>query len=281
MAKAIIVYGTPYSPTDEQWVEWLAKPQWTAAEAAALSLNILPDFTNVTIALLPHTLAPVRITDDGIDVSDQPSYRINLIDQARVAGVSVEATMQLRTQSLATNSTIDPKSEWAKFSSFNMHKPLDRPNTIAEMQRWEWNIPAAMTGRPIPQSVAESIGESPIPPVVEKSIKVVSKLLTKEEAKAAKKDAFDAECNRRHREKNWPAVMKILHLRYYYGFQDDQAISKRLKDGRIPQHNAYVPGETEGGSGRRWNYADILEHAEKLKANRQAALDAIDKNPQD
>jgi len=135
-----------------------------------------------------------------------------------------------------------------------------------------------MIGQPNPQSVAESIGESLMPPVVEKSIKVVSKLLTKEEAKAAKKDAFDAECNRRHREKNWPAVMKILHLRYYYGFQDDQAISKRLKDGRIPQHNAYVPGETEGGSGRRWNYADILEHAEKLKANRQAASDAIDKN---
>jgi hypothetical protein len=162
-----------------------------------------------------------------------------------------------------------------------MHKPLDRPNTIAEMQRWEWNIPAAMTGRPIPQSVAESIGESPIPPVVEKAFKVESRHLTKEEAKAAKKAAFDAECNRRHSKKDWPAVMKILHMQYFYLQMDPGTINKMMLRKDIPYHTRYVPGESGGGSSRRWNYADILEHEEKLKANRQAALDAIDKNPQD
>lgn len=277
MAKAIIVYDTPYSPTDEQWVEWLAKPQWTAAEAAALSLNILPDFTRVTIALLPHTLAPVRITDDGIDVSDQPSYRINLIDQARVAGVSVEATMQLRTQSLATNSTIDPKSEWAKFSSFNMHKPLDRPNTIAEMQRWEWNIPAAMIGQPNPQSVAESIGESLMPPVVEKSIKVVSRLLSQKDVKNATLDEFYAECNIRHRENNWPEKLHTLDMLFFYQHKDPPTIARMMKRGEVPRPT--IPSKK--GSARRWELNVIRKHEAEQQArglDRQAALDAIDKN---
>lgn len=306
MAKAIIVYDTPYSPTDEQWVEWLAKPQWTAAEAAALSLNISPELTEITrhenssdwaIAMVAegatYSLADREMASwMGPQTRATPTFHLILTEKGHVAGISLENQLYSRGIDLTAKALVSIDANLKKPSQWDFSTKWTPSDCIAQMQYWEWNLPAAMIGPasqrtspsekpetlPNPQSVAESIGESPMPPVVEKAFKGVSRLLTKEDVKAASKAEFKAECSRLRSEDKWPAVMDILDLQLYYMFKDVGAISDRLKDGRIPQHNAYEPGEKCPGSARRWDYADILNHEAKLKANRQAALDARDKN---
>lgn len=308
MAKSIIEYDTPYSLNDAQWVEWLAKPQWTAAEAAALSLNILPDFTRVStsdgpgdtltiitagaddvsesfLTYLTNTYGPDEAAEHlsnlkagDTSASDEFTfYTLKLIDLAKVAGLTVEHKLHRRAQALAAGTLAAANSEFTKYSSFNMDKLIDRTETIAQMQYWEWNLPAAIIGQPNPQSVVESSGESPMPPVVEKAFKVVSRLLSQEDIKNATPAEFKAECNMRHRENNWPKTLHPLDVQFYYYIKSTDTIAEKMGRNEIPQPTL----ASRQGSTRRWELNDILDHDEKLKANRQAALDAIDKNLQD
>jgi hypothetical protein len=308
MAKAIIVYDTPYSPTDEQWVEWLAKPQWTAAEAAALSLNILPGFTRVSASDGPSdTITTINAGADNASesvltyltdtygpdaaaehlsnlkagdtrVSDEfTSYTLKLIGQARAAGQSVEHKMERRAQALAVGPDAPSNSEFTKYSPFNMYKLIDRPGTIADMQYREWNLPAAMIGQPKPQPVAESIGESLMPPVVEKAIKVEGRLLSQKDVKNATLDEFYAECNIRHRENNWPEKLHTLDMLFFYQHKDPPTIARMMKRGEVPRPT--IPSKK--GSARRWELSAIREHEAELQTMqdvRQAALDTRDKN---
>ena len=251
MAKSIIEYDTPYSPNDEQWVEWLAKPQWTAAEAAALSLNILPDFTRAYESTRPECDV-IRITNDGA-VSNNVSYSMKLIELAKVAGLTVEHKLQRRAQTLAAGTLVAANSEFTKYSPFNMYKLIDRTETIAQMGYWDWSLPSAMSGQAKPQPEARITDIRK----VELSVNV-------------DEDEWKVRVEKLHKLNDWPNEMPIRKLMDYLRVKEEKTIRNKRDRGEIPPANT----GGENTTSQLWLKSEVDEYREairqKVKAKQQA-----------
>lgn len=256
MAKSIIEYDTPYSLNDAQWVEWLAKPQWTAAEAAALSLNILPDFTRAYESTRPEGDV-IRITNDGA-VSNNASYSMKLIDLAKVAGHTVEHKLHRRAQTLAAGSLVAANSEFTKFSPFNMYKLIDRTETIAQMRYWDWSLPTALSSQAKPQSEAK-----------------VAEIIKAEPSKVDE-DEWEVRVEKLHKLNDWPNEMPIRKLMDYLRVKEEKTIRNKRDRGEIPPANT----GGENTTSQLWLKSQVDEYLEairqKVKAKQQAKQAIID-----
>lgn len=142
-----------YAPTADEWKSWLLKPQWTAAEAAALSLGISPDLTKVS------RQESHRPTDRVLSFGDEPPeepiviayWNIVLEGKGRAAGLSTEKLLYLRTRDLAASGLISKNINLKNKSHWDFSNKLTPSDCIAQMQYWEWALPIEILGKSEPQ----------------------------------------------------------------------------------------------------------------------------------
>lgn len=139
-----------YALTVDEWKKWLAKPQWSAAEAAALSLGMSPVFIRV---IKNEVSIPIIRFNDGLDKPQSLNYhyKIKLAETALAAGRSIEAEINHRASGLAGCPLDHIGSQWNQ-GQWDFNKPAGTPGRCVEqMQYWEWTMPMAMLGKAEPQ----------------------------------------------------------------------------------------------------------------------------------
>lgn len=137
-----------YAPTADEWKSWLLKPQWTAAEAAALSLGISPDLTKVS------RQESHRPTDRVLSFGDEPPeepiviayWNIVLEGKGRAAGLSTEKLLYLRTRDLAAGSLVSKNINLQNKNHWDFSVKQAPSDWIIQMQYWEWKLADGVLG---------------------------------------------------------------------------------------------------------------------------------------
>lgn len=160
-----IVTLANYAPSVDEWKKWLAKPQWTAAEAAALSLNISPELTKITrhenssdwaIAMVAegatYSLADREMASwMGPMTRATPTFHLILTEKGRVAGISLENQLYSRGIDLAAKALVSIDANLKKPSQWDFSTKWTPSDCIVQMQYWEWTLPMEILGKAEPQ----------------------------------------------------------------------------------------------------------------------------------
>lgn len=155
-----IVTLANYAPTVDEWKKWLAKPQWTAAEAAALSLNISPELTKITrhenssdwaIAMVAegatYSLADREMASwMGPMTRATPTFHLILTEKGRVAGISLENQLYSRGIDLAAKALVSIDANLKKPSQWDFSVKKAPSDWIIQMQYWEWKLADGVLG---------------------------------------------------------------------------------------------------------------------------------------
>jgi hypothetical protein len=208
------------SKTD--WMDWLSKPEWSAAEAAALSLGVNP----MNVMVITEEKIEHHITfGDGLD-NPEAKYiqsKLQLSNHAKGLGKSLEQKIQVRAAKL-----LGLKQYKSSGIERDLAQVAGSPSElIAEMKYEEWDLPSEMKQfRP-----EEVVITKPVSYAAKDSLESMKKT---DKTRAKVRAKFERE--------GIPSALSVTELTVYINMSRSQ-IMKLRSEGVFPEPMPGLGGE--------------------------------------